>query len=57
MMGVQLMEEARLHGTKKFVAIGLAWAYPTFAWVAFSEDHLWDGHSEEGFGQEGRPYQ
>lgn len=46
-MGTQLMEEARLQGIPKFVALGSICAYPKFAPVPFSEDHLWDGYPEE----------
>ncbi len=47
MMGVQLMEEARLHGVKKFVATGTICAYPKFTPVPFKEDDLWNGYPEE----------
>jgi len=47
MMGVQLMEEARLAGVKKFVAIGTICSYPKFTKVPFKEDDLWDGYPEE----------
>ncbi len=47
MMGVQLMEEARLRGTEKFVAIGTVCAYPKWTPVPFTEEHLWDGYPEE----------
>ena len=47
MMGVQLMEEARLRGVRKFVAIGTICAYPKFAPVPFREDDLWNGYPEE----------
>lgn len=47
MMGVQLIEQARLHGVKKFVAIGTVCAYPKFTPVPFSEDDLWNGYPEE----------
>jgi GDP-L-fucose synthase len=46
-MGVQLMEEARLRGVKKFVAIGTVCAYPKFTPVPFREDNLWNGYPEE----------
>jgi GDP-L-fucose synthase len=45
--GVQLMEQARLHGVEKFVAIGTVCAYPKFTPVPFSEDDLWNGYPEE----------
>jgi GDP-L-fucose synthase len=47
MMGVQLMEEGRLAGLKKFVAIGTICSYPKFTPVPFHEDALWDGYPEE----------
>ncbi len=47
MMGVQLMEQARLYGIEKFVAIGTICAYPKFAPIPFQEDDLWDGYPEE----------
>jgi GDP-L-fucose synthase len=47
MMGVQLMEQGRLHGVEKFVAIGTICAYPKFTPVPFKEDNLWDGYPEE----------
>jgi GDP-L-fucose synthase len=47
MMGVQLMEEARLRGVKKFVAVGTICAYPKFTPVPFREDDIWNGYPEE----------
>ncbi|MCE9613529.1 MAG: GDP-L-fucose synthase [Lentisphaerae bacterium] len=47
MMGTQLIEQARLHGLRKFVAIGTICAYPKFTPVPFREDDLWDGYPEE----------
>jgi len=47
MMGVQLMEEARLAGVEKFVAVGTVCAYPKFTPVPFREDDLWLGYPEE----------
>ncbi len=47
MMGVQLVEQARLFGVDKFVAIGTVCAYPKFTPVPFSKDSLWDGYPEE----------
>ncbi len=46
-MGVQLMEEGRLRGIKKFVAIGTVCAYPKITTVPFCEDDLWNGYPEE----------
>ena len=47
MMGVQLIEQARLRGIEKFVAIGTVCAYPKFTPVPFKEEQLWDGYPEE----------
>jgi len=47
MMGVQLLEAARLSGVEKFVAIGTVCAYPKFTPVPFKESDLWNGYPEE----------
>src|SRR4030043_530749 len=47
MMGVQLIEQGRLAGIEKFVAIGTICAYPKFTPVPFKEEKLWDGYPEE----------
>ena len=47
MMGVQLIEQARLFGVKKFLATGTVCAYPKFTPVPFKEDDLWNGYPEE----------
>ena len=47
MMGVQLIEQARLRNIEKFVAIGTVCAYPKFTPVPFKEDELWNGYPEE----------
>ena len=47
MMGVQLIEQARLHNIEKFVAIGTVCAYPKFTPVPFKEEDLWNGYPEE----------
>ncbi len=47
MMGVQLIEQGRLHGIEKFVAIGTICAYPKFTPVPFKEEDLWNGYPEE----------
>ena len=46
-MGIQLMEEARLAGVAKFVTIGTVCSYPKFTPVPFHEDDLWNGYPEE----------
>src|SRR5574337_1097816 len=47
MMGVQLIEEGRLFGLEKFVALGTICAYPKFTPVPFKEADLWNGYPEE----------
>src|SRR5688572_20742079 len=47
MMGVQLIEQARLHNVKKFVATGTVCAYPKFTPTPFREDDIWNGYPEE----------
>ncbi len=47
MMGVNLIESARVHKVKKFVQIGTICAYPKFAPVPFQEKELWNGYPEE----------
>ena len=46
-MGIQLMEYARVFGVEKFVAIGTICAYPKFTPVPFKEEDLWSGYPEE----------
>ncbi len=46
-MGIELMEAARVAGIDKFVTIGTVCAYPKFTPVPFHEDALWDGYPEE----------
>jgi len=46
-MGIQLMEAARVAGVKKFVATGTICAYPKFTPVPFKESDLWIGYPEE----------
>ena len=46
-MGIQLMEQARLAGVAKFVTIGTVCSYPKYTPVPFREDDLWNGYPEE----------
>lgn len=46
-MGIQLIEEARLHGVDKFVGVGTICSYPKHTPVPFKEDDLWNGYPEE----------
>ena len=46
-MGIQLIEEARLHEIEKFVQVGTICAYPKFVPVPFKEEDLWNGYPEE----------
>jgi GDP-L-fucose synthase len=47
MMGVQLMEYARLAKIPKFVALGTICAYPKHTPIPFKEEDLWIGYPEE----------
>lgn len=46
-MGVELMEAARLAGVKKFISLGTICSYPKFTPVPFKEDDFWNGYPEE----------
>jgi len=46
-MGVQLIEEARIRKVSKFVNIGTICSYPKFTPVPFKEEDLWNGYPEE----------
>jgi GDP-L-fucose synthase len=47
LMGVQMMEQGRLAGIEKFVAVGTICAYPKVTPVPFKEENLWNGYPEE----------
>jgi GDP-L-fucose synthase len=47
MMGIELMEQARQTGVRKFVQVGTVCSYPKFAPIPFTEDDLWNGYPEE----------
>lgn len=46
-MGIHLIEEARLAGVAKFVCLGTICAYPKMTPVPFREEDLWNGYPEE----------
>ncbi len=46
-MGAHMMEEGRIQGIGKFVAVGTVCAYPKFTPVPFKEEDLWNGYPEE----------
>jgi GDP-L-fucose synthase len=46
-MGVEVIEQARLHRLEKVVVFGTVCAYPKFTPVPFREENLWDGYPEE----------
>ena len=46
-MGVQLMEQARIRGVSKFVTAGTICSYPKFTPVPFKEEDIWNGYPEE----------
>ena len=47
LMGVQLMERARLAGVGRFLSVGTICSYPKFTPVPFKEEDLWNGYPEE----------
>lgn len=46
-MGIQLIDEAKNAGVKKFVCIGTVCSYPKFTPVPFKESDIWKGYPEE----------
>jgi GDP-L-fucose synthase len=46
-MGLNVLEAARVAGTRKVVVAGTICAYPKLAPVPFREDDLWQGYPEE----------
>ncbi len=46
-MGIQLMELARISGVEKFVTVGTVCSYPKDTAVPFREEDLWNGYPEE----------
>ncbi len=46
-MGLNVLEEARNHGTKKVLVAGTVCAYPKYTPVPFRESDLWSGFPEE----------
>jgi GDP-L-fucose synthase len=46
-MGVNVLEQARIHATQKVVMVGTICSYPKFAPIPFREETLWDGYPEE----------
>jgi GDP-L-fucose synthase len=46
-MGVNVLEQARLHDTPKLVLVGTVCAYPKHTPVPFHEADLWNGYPEE----------
>lgn len=47
LMGIQMMEAARLQGVKKYIAIGTVCEYPESPPIPFKEEDLWGGFPEE----------
>jgi GDP-L-fucose synthase len=46
-MGIQLIEAARIHGVEKTIVAGSICSYPKFTPVPFKEEDLWSGYPEE----------
>ena len=47
MMGVEVIEQARLYNVEKIALLGTVCAYPKFTPVPFREEDLWNGYPEE----------
>ncbi len=47
MMGAHVLEQSRLHGTRKLVTLGTICEYPKYTPVPFREEELWNGYPEE----------
>lgn len=47
MMGVQLVEQCRLHQVRKLVTVGTICSYPKLTPVPFREEDIWSGYPEE----------
>jgi GDP-L-fucose synthase len=47
MMGAQLMEQARVAGVEKLIAVGTICSYPKITPIPFREEDLWNGYPEE----------
>lgn len=46
-MGLNVIEEARLHDVEKFVEVGTVCAYPKHTPIPFQESDIWNGYPEE----------
>ena len=46
-MGINMLEQSRRAGVKKFLGVGTVCAYPKFTPVPFQEENVWDGYPEE----------
>lgn len=47
MMGAHVLEQSRLAGVRKLLALGTICEYPKFTPVPFREEDLWNGYPEE----------
>jgi GDP-L-fucose synthase len=47
LMGLHIVDAARMFGVRKIVGIGTICAYPKFTPIPFKEENLWDGYPEE----------
>jgi len=47
LMGIALIEQARIFKLRKLVVVGTICAYPKFTPVPFKEEELWNGYPEE----------
>src|SRR3984893_475851 len=46
-MGIEMIEQARLNSVERFVQVGTVCSYPKLTRVPFREEDLWEGYPEE----------
>ncbi|MEY4226585.1 MAG: hypothetical protein RL190_1342 [Actinomycetota bacterium] len=46
-MGLNVLEQSRIHGVERLVVVGTICSYPKHTPVPFREDDLWNGYPEE----------
>lgn len=47
MMGINVIEAARLSGVSKFIMVGTVCSYPKYCKTPFKEEDIWSGYPEE----------
>lgn len=46
-MGIELMEQARVFGVNKYIQVGTTCCYPKLTSIPFKEEDIWNGYPEE----------